>query len=268
VGDSISRKDFCRNAGRYVAGAAAGVTGLHLFSSGGSLAKTEAKSLPWPYVALEPELVRKKAHDYFWQGGCCFAGFAGILKELQQKVGEPFTAIPAELMSFGGGGVKGWGTLCGALNGAFAAINLVCDGRTSGLIIDELMGWYTQEPLPSEMSNEYAKTKAYQVDKGIGSLPQSVSGSPLCHISTTRWSVNAGYPADSVARYERCARLTGDVVAKAVILLNDHGADRFKKAFAPLQSTSDCLGCHGPKQDVNNVSAKLRCVQCHDDPHK
>jgi len=268
VGDRITRKDFCRNAAKYIAGAAAGVTGLHLLSSRRSLAKTEAKSLPWPYVKLEPGLVRKKAHDYFYQGGCCFAGFPGILKELQEKEGEPFTAIPAEMMSFGGGGVKGWGTLCGALNGVFAAINLVCDGRTSGVIINELMGWYTQEPLPSKLSNQFAENKEYGVDKGIAALPQSVSGSPLCHISTTRWSVNAGYPADSKERYERCARLTGDVVAKAVMLLNDNRTDKFQKSFTSLKSTSDCLGCHGPKQEVNNVSAKLRCVQCHDDPHE
>jgi len=262
----ISRKSFLREAPRYVAGAVVGLGVGQLSRPGGAEPRPASKPLPWPYQPLDPETVRKTAHDGFYEHGCGHAGFAGILRHLVDKVGEPFSLLPLEMMGYASGGIKAWGTVCGALNGACAAIGLVCDSRTAGRIIDELMLWYTQSPLPGDISNGYAEKGDYGVDKKIPSLPQSISGSPLCHISTTRWCVKAGYTAESAERFERCARLSGDVAAKAVALLNDQAAGRFTAVYTLPEAASGCLACHGPKGEVRNVAAKLDCTQCHDDP--
>lgn len=266
MNERISRKTFLRNAGRFVAGAAVGAAGSIALSA--DKAEGKATPWPWPYTKLDPEQARKIAHDAFYERGCCFAGFSGIVRLLQEQVGEPYTLLPLEMMSYGGAGVKGWGTLCGALNGASAAVSLVSDGPSSTTVINELMGWYTQESLPSATSNQYAETRRFAVDKGIKSLAQSVSGSPLCHISTTTWCVKAGYGVESPERLERCARLSGDVAAHAVKLLNDCALDQLRAEFVLPESTAGCLTCHGANQSVDNVAAKLQCPDCHGDPHK
>ncbi|RKY61795.1 MAG: hypothetical protein DRP99_06245 [Candidatus Latescibacterota bacterium] len=56
------------------------------------------------------------------------------------------------MMACGRGGVAGWGDLCGALNGACAAVNLVVEDFTS--IIDELMAWYVREAIPTATEPE------------------------------------------------------------------------------------------------------------------
>jgi hypothetical protein len=163
--------------------------------------------------------------------------------------------------------VKGWGTLCGALNGACAVISLVVAARASGRVIDELILWYTQTPLPSGTSNDYGVRHRYGVDKNIPLLPHSTSGSPLCHVSTTKWCVRAGHSVESPERYERCARLSGDVAAQAVMLLNNYQAGGAAAGPAIPQETAACLDCHGPKSRVQNVASKMDCSPCHTVPH-
>jgi cytochrome c553 len=266
--ERISRKRFLSDAIKYLTGAAASLTGFNRITPGKSLAGTKTEPLPWPYARLEPEVTRKLAHDLFYDSGCGYAGFAGILKGLQEKEGEPFTSLPLEMMNYSGSGIKGWGTICGVLNGASAAISLVTDSRMSGQLINELMGWYTQTLLPSDISNRYAEGHGYKVDKNIKALPRNKSGSPLCHISITKWCIASGLSVDSTERLERCARLSGDVAAQAVKLLNDQAQNKFRAEFVMLQSTTGCLSCHGSKGESKNVATKLDCLQYHKDHRK
>jgi hypothetical protein len=129
--DRISRKTFLRNGAGGVAGFAAG----RMPAGADPHSAAAAPPSPWPYKPLNPEAVRKGAHDAYYEQGCGYAGFAGIIRELRAGIGEPFTFLPLEMMSY-----AGWGTVCGALNGACAAISLVCDAAMSGKIIDELSG--------------------------------------------------------------------------------------------------------------------------------
>lgn len=82
---------------------------------------------------------------------------------------------------YGSGGVFiDWATLCGALNGVYAAINLVAGEPDFKELVNELIGWYTTTTFPSDKSNEYASkheflVKEYKTDEV---LPQSVSSSP------------------------------------------------------------------------------------------
>lgn len=154
------------------------------------------------------------------------------------------------------------------MNGAAAAISLVCDSKASGKIINELMQWYTETKLPSDVVNEYAVAGKFNT-KGVDiALPQSVSGSPLCHVSVTNWCNESGYGIGSKEQNERCVRLSSDVVVKAVELINAFHKGELKTALVPPASVSECKTCHGHAGEVKNASGKMDCVQCHDDPHE
>jgi hypothetical protein len=264
----ITRKQFFSDAFKYTAGASVGIAGLDFFVGPKAAAGLNTAVWPWPYAKLDPEKARILAHDSFYKFGCCYAGFSGIIGLLQDEVGKPFTSIPLEMMSYGGAGVKGWGTLCGALNGTAAAISLVRDSKASTPVINELMGWYTQAPLPSDQSNKYGEEGIFSVDKKIKALPQNKCGSPLCHVSVTGWCNSAGFEIGSPEQKERCSRLSGDTAAKAVILLNAQQDGNLQPEYEMPASTSKCLGCHGPEKEVANVDHKMTCTQCHGKPHE
>lgn len=232
----------------------------------------EVPAYPWTYVKLDVEDVRKRGHEGYYRGDCAFGSFAAIIEALRDKVGFPYTQIPVDMMGFGAGGVSGWGTTCGALIGAAAAINLVNEKDAARAMVSELMGWYSTTPFPSQQSNDYAVAhqmlvKEYKSDK---ELPQSVSNSPLCHVSVTEWCRTAEIASGAPERAERCGRLAGDVAAHAVELLNANLDGGFKPAFAVSEETAGCQTCHstGKEYDMGQfTNGKMECTDCHD-PHQ
>lgn len=260
-----SRREFLSTAIKLTAGAGLGAASMNLVASQQGRAAAGAAPWPWPYQKLDAESVRKLGHQGFWEQGrgCGYGAFKAIVAALQKKVGPPFTQIPPEMMIYGHGGAVEWGTLCGAVNGAAAAIGLVTDKETADKLIHELLGWYTQARFPSEQSNRYAQRKEFLVEKYSKALPQSAAGSPLCHASVTRWCEASGFTATSQERKERCARLTGDVAAYAVELLNKYADAKFKGAFATPAAVKACQTCHGAGQ-MDNVKTNMNCTQCHE----
>jgi hypothetical protein len=218
------------------------------------------------------EDVRKRGHEGYYRGDCAFGAFAAIIEALRDKVGFPYTQIPVDMMGFGAGGVSGWGTTCGALIGAAAAINLVTPKDVARAMVSELLGWYTQTPFPSQQSNEYAVkhemlVKEYKSDK---ELPQSVSNSPLCHVSVTTWCRNAKIASGTPERAERCGRLAGDVAAHAVEMLNANLDTKFAGAYKPSEVTAACTSCHSVGKEYEKgqfTNGKMECTDCHE-PHK
>lgn len=161
---------------------------------------------------------------------------------------------------FGGGGVGGWATLCGAPMAAAAAINLVVPAADVGKLAGELLGWYCDEPLPSKKLDAISK---------YPNQTQSVAGSPLCHISTTKWCVASRNKEGSPQRKERCGKLTGDVAAQAVQMLNAYFAGTFKPVYKVSAATEGCMSCHiGPDSMLQNSYGKMDCTPCHGDPHR
>ncbi|GAB4367646.1 MAG: hypothetical protein Kow0042_08390 [Calditrichia bacterium] len=259
-----TRKEFFKESAKYAAGISAGVVGLNTLSSKKVFGKT---SWPWPYTALDVEAVRILGHDSYWSGkGCCYGAFHAIIKSLENAIGSPYTDFPTELMIYGHGGGAGWGTVCGAINGAAAAISLVCTKADSDVLVSELFGWYTQTLFPTDISNQYAANGNFNVNNYTGNLVQNASGSPLCHVSVTNWCNTANIQVNAVERKERCARLTGDVAAYAVKILNDQYAGTFTPLYVPPASIATCMSCHG-STGMNKVAAKMECQQCHGDPH-
>lgn len=261
---NLSRRGFLTGAGVALTAGALTLTGC-----GAQAAK--APEWPFKYVKLDPEVVRKKAHKGYYEAQCCYGVFWSILDELQQKEGYPFTQIPANMLYYGASGVAGWATLCGALNGAFAAINLVTDNEATSKLAHELLGWYSETPLPTQISNQYAVDHAFLVEeyKSDKALPQSVSNSPLCHTSVSKWCVESGFASGSKERSERCGRLSGDVAARTVELLNAYHIDgNFEAVYKLSAETEECRACHSKGKDYElgqYTRGKMECMNCHEE---
>jgi hypothetical protein len=265
MGEDVTRREFIKVAGAAVGGVAIGaVGGYSLMPPKETIVEVPrdveveraVPEWPWTYQKLDPESAAQRAYDSYWVGGCSYAGFNGIVGELQAEVGFPFTQIPPEMLKYGGGGGLGWGMICGALNGALAAMNIISN-EYSG-VGNELIGWYTEYAFPSYEPSEPTNDLT---------LVTSVSGSPLCHVSVTTWSNTAGVKESDTARKERCARLVADVVKKAVELMNAQADGTFAATFAPATAVTGCQSCHGKDGVVDNVATKDDCSKCHEDPH-
>ena len=258
---AISRKKFLKDTSKYAAGAITGVIGLNTLIGGKIFANEKGYTWPYPYSTIDPETARIKAHTLYWNDKDCCAGvFGGLVACLKDAVGDPWTNFPIEVMLFGRGGGAGWGSLCGALNGAAAMISLVTEKAPSGSLINEVWGWYTTEKLPTDAANN----ATYVVQKYTGVLPQSVSGSPLCHMSVSQWCMVAKKKVSDIERKERCGRLAGDVAAKTAEVLNAYFSKTFVSTFTDPQSNAICLSCHGSEAN-NNVMTHMECASCHGD---
>ena len=225
-----------------------------------SEAKADTASHPYGYPTggLDVEETRLRGYNGYKgvtlsdgkkHGECAFAGFYAIVSQLQEQVGAPYDAIPLQMLEWGSGGVVGFASLCGALNGACAAIGLICSAADAKGFISDLLTWYEESPLPTNI-----------ITNGT-SLPQSVAESNLCHTSVTNWCLASGYASGSAERGERCARLAGDVAAKAVEMLNNG-----RLGLPTPASKTVCVQCH--YKGTNFAAGKftrgeMGCLTCH-----
>ena len=260
-----------------------------------SSAQEEIPPLPWGYVELDPEYVRKLGHLGFYAFECAGGTFWAIMMALRERIGFPYTTLPLpsveeviaalqagkkeELqqvpMQFGAGGGGGYGSLCGALNGAAAAMSTALPVGAAKTLTRQLFRWYEATPIPSQVSNEYAVNHQFLVPKykSDKALPQSTAQSVLCHVSVGRWCVASGYASGSTERSERCGRLTGDVAAIAVKFMNAHLRGEASPEAVPLtQATAACRTCHYKGNDYEAgqfARGYMECESCHTDmrPH-
>jgi hypothetical protein len=258
-----TRKEFLTNTSKYAVGAVVGVAGLNAVTNNKLFGGTADVVWPLPYVTIDPDEARAKAHYLYWnEKDCCSGVFGAFTELLKEKIGEPWTNIPMEIMLYGRGGGVGWGSLCGTPNGGAAVISTVVGKADSGPLISELWGWYCSEELPTDAANAFDyETKNYE-----GELPQNISGSPLCHVSVTEWCIAAGKKVSDIERKERCARVAGDTAAKVAELLNAYFAQTFTPTYTDPTVMTTCLACHGANL-FNNVMTRMNCVSCHGDPH-
>jgi len=159
-------------------------------------------------------------------------------------------------MRYGNGGLGGWGSLCGVVNGGCALIGLFHREKpkeTRENLIAELCTWYESTPLPRYQPSEP------QWAKEAGA---SVAGSILCHVSTTKWSKTTGFEIFSMEKKERCRRVTADGAMKVVEILNrqeEKPAGSWAKLAPDVQA---CVDCHGPKE-LGDSMGKMNCGACH-----
>ena len=211
-----SRREFLASAGKVLGGAA-------LMSAAAPLLQVSADETPaapqhpYPYVELDAEKAREIAYAGYFENGCCYGVAKGLLAELTEKVGFPYTMIPAAMFANGKEGYT-CGTLCGALGGAVGIIGLCCEPDAARKVTADLIAWYTSTALP-----------IYQPE---GECPvQTVSPTANCLDSVTTFMNAAKVERGDIIRKRRCGGLSGDVAYKTVELLNIH----FGFAEAPVE---------------------------------
>ncbi|MCF7847810.1 MAG: C-GCAxxG-C-C family protein, partial [Kiritimatiellales bacterium] len=139
----------------------------------------------WKYIRLNPATTADLAYGNYVEGSCMYAVCKSVVSQLADQFGEPYSSFPCHMMKYGHGGIGGFGTVCGALNGAAAIIGLlVADKESQNALITDLFRWYEQTPLPKSSPSSPRLDFA---------PPASTAGSALCHASTTNWANVSGY---------------------------------------------------------------------------
>lgn len=250
------RRDLMR-----MVAAGAGAAALTPFIAKNIYAARSSEAIPefpWAYRKVDPVAVAERAYPGYYKGGCCYGTFEGIVGELKSEAGYPYTLIPTEMMIFGEGGVAGTSTVCGALNGAAAAIFLSTGAfdpkkkEEAFGMIRELFTWYEQEALPDYRP----RTPKFEIKR-------SISKSPLCHASVTRWCKMSGYKSFSKERSERCGWLAASVAKYAVELLNKQADAVYKPVHALSAEVQACRGCHDKGGQLEDSRTTMDCGGCH-----
>jgi hypothetical protein len=218
-----------------------------------------ADGLPWKYTGLDPDATADRAYRAHRTGlGCCYGVFEGIIGQLREQFGAPYSGIPSELFAFGEGGIAGAATVCGALNGAAAAIFLTAGGTDEKKkarafeMIREVFGWYEQEPLPD-----------YRPGDAGSEVRRVAARSPLCHVSVSRWCEATGLKSFSKERSERCARMSASTARQAVRILNAERASSFVASHPLSSEVTSCRSCHDSGGVLEDTRTTMDCGVCH-----
>ncbi|MGC9330152.1 MAG: C-GCAxxG-C-C family protein, partial [Candidatus Hinthialibacter sp.] len=167
----------------------------------------------------------------------------------------PYSSFPYEMMKYGAGGIGEYGSVCGALNGAAAAIGLFVNNKSHrNSLIENVFSWSEKTALP-----------IYQPEESSLSITPSVSKSVLCHASTANWIKISGHKIDGKERSERCKRLSADVAQKTTSLLNYYFDNCYKSSHAMDQDTETCMQCHSQTGKLANIKGKMECSSCHEE---
>lgn len=214
----------------------------------------------WKYQSLDAKESTAIAYDGYWHKGygCAYGTFYGIVGVLAEKYGAPYNAYPFSMMEAFKGGISDWGTICGALAGAACAISCFYPRKEAKPMVNELFRWYEKTAFP--MYNPGDKAKGVK-----GEIPTSVSNSVLCHVSVSRWATTTGLAANSKERSERCGRITADVCAKTIEILEAKlaaGAN-YKGTLPKQESVSGCTSCHTKGGMSDTQKGNMSCDSCH-----
>ncbi|MFK5926003.1 MAG: C-GCAxxG-C-C family protein [Desulfuromusa sp.] len=294
----LQRRKFIKGAAVLSGAAICGVASVNTAKAAETLPEDFVPpSMPWGYQELDPEYVRKLGHLGYYLEECGGGAFWAIMTALKEKIGYPYNLMPLPskekfieilegkhkgephpqgMMQHGVGGLMNYGSLCGAPNGAAAAINCAIPFKEAKDVTQRLLRYYETEAFPNKKSNEYAVNGEFYVPKykSQKALPRSPSHSVLCHVSVGKWCEKSGYASGSSERSERCARVAGDTAAMAVTLLNAHMKGNLETVF-PMklsQETVSCRVCHfkGKKFEAGQFTrGSMECSSCHNDmtPH-
>lgn len=251
-GKKYDRRNFLKNLGFLAAGAAVSTGVISVINPG--IAQAAAPTLPWPYVKLDTKVLRRRAYDNYFNGGCMYASAKALLDTLYEAAGTPWDTLPIDMFKYGKGGAFNWGTLCGALNGSLYVMTLAA-GTAVDPLGHELMGWYTTNPFPSNLMDSYAK---------FTNVKQTIADSPLCHQSVSKWCKETHFTVSSDQKKDRCAKVAADTAAKAAEILNAWKAGTFKGVYQPKEEFVTCLSCHnGTTSQRDDEQGLANCIKCH-----
>jgi hypothetical protein len=206
---------------------------------------------PLTYVALDPDTVADCAYKNKLIGDCMYGVFTTIVEELADKVGGPYMTYPTTVTRYGKGGVMGWGTTCGTVNGVAMAAYLVSPDPAP--VIDLVINYF-----------QYAELPDYKPKYAIMNITPSIADSTLCHVSVSEWCKASGHKAFSKERTQRCAHLAASMTRKLVLALNEQQAGTFKADYPIPAEVKACRVCHDKGGDLENTRGKMSCTACHD----
>lgn len=244
----VSRRQMLIGAGALAASTALMQLGGFVKSAQATGGTTE--KWPWPYEKLDPAKTAELAYEEWYRVFCGAAVINSVVSQLREKIGEPYKSFPSDAFVFLEGGVAGWGTVCGSNAGANVVSNLIIGPRIAGpdcehghSIGSDMMEWYSKTKLP---------VFSPKTPKQPTAIIQTVSESPLCHISVGKWMAESGFPLGSPERKDRCARVAASVAYKLVEDLNawKDGTYEPHSTWAPgkefgITGQQNCTECHG-----------------------
>lgn len=205
-----SRRDFLKKSSMLVGTAA--VLGTSMIGCAQEpevvIQEPEIPAYPYPCCEFDLDRVEKIGYEGYFENGCCYGVAKALLTELSEKVGAPFTYIPAEMFANGKEGYQA-ASLCGAMGGALGVFGLVLGPDDARALTKELNAWYTSTPLPIYQPEAPAPV-------------QTVSATINCLDSITAFMTAAGVERKDPIRKRRCGGVTADVARKAAELLNIH----------------------------------------------
>lgn len=214
--------------------------------------------------------IQEAAYHAYYDGGCCHGAYSSLLGHLAETVGAPFNLLPKDFGKFGGGGIAGFGTICGAVLGGVMIINhIVSKADVRAKMMTELMRWYEGYNFPHYVpaavdTRETGTTKDFSASN-IATL-QVVPGSQLCHASVSKWCAANGVSAKGADKIARCSRLTADVAGKVAEILNTYLSTGDYAGGLALDATSQsCTGCHPATSPTRPVASGMTCTSCHPD---
>ncbi len=243
-------KGLTRREAVLLFGGFAGAAGASRVMFAGEMAgKTGMRNVPWPYKPLEPDAVGQRGYEGYLRHHCMYGAFESVVAPVAEQLGAPYTDFPFDMFTYGAGGINGWATVCGALNGAAAAFQLLSPKPEP--LIDTLFNWYETEPLP----NFYPKGAKFPEIR-------SAAKSPLCHQSIVNWCKAAKKKSYSAERKERCGAITAAVARKAVLLLNEQASAKLVTLSVAPQ-TRTCMSCHEKGGSLENMRTTMDCSGCH-----
>lgn len=238
----LSRREMLIGAGTLMAGAAVSQLGL-VTPAQAARTNGSGEIWPWPYEKVDPAQVGETAYHAWYEVFCSQAVTTGLFEQLRKNVGEPWTNFPIESISFGAGGMLGWGLTCGAPVAGALVIGLAVPKEYSNAMIHDLLQFYADTPMPV-----YSPVNS----KFNGEIPKSVAKSPICHQSVGRWMKTADRSFGSDERKHRCASVTASVAYRTAELLNDWKDGKYKPDTAwsgpgtvGLPAQQNCMSCHG-----------------------
>lgn len=305
--NGLTRRSFLSNT-------AVGAIGLAAagFAAGSLINPREAQAAQlgigttdFPHIHIDVEKVRQYGYFCYFQFGGCGSGSSraliqGFLDAHAAAGSDPkgWAQIPLQLYNWGaGGGMGKWGTLCGSLAGSLGVLNLM-NLHNAPLpapapqfsLGTAVMEWYVQQnfPLANLDAPAYDTSLAYGGKPALAWPPipngdvkgHSVSDSPLCHISVSKWVAAANvklgdkntptFPTQGL-KEDRCAKVTADTAAYTAFLLNEYLAGRTPAAWAKPAAMAGCFDCHDTYSPATTTTKKdaqtmMDCTPCHTTP--
>jgi hypothetical protein len=213
---------------------------------------------------------------------------SGLMQAFKAEFGgevDDWDRIAYGMHFYGSGGIGGWGSLCGIPNGCVALLNLL---GLHGALGSDVLGYYSTNEFPTSNIPDLHADPDYGPG-GTLSLPwnwtpipddevlaKTVSFSPLCHVSISRWCFAAGVDLNDkttggmVYKNDRCSKVCGDTAAYTAQLIKDYAlGNGVVDPYSDSQKTAECRTCHNSTSDPYSAlqhpaqHGKMECTMCH-----